>query len=68
MNEPLVVCIHRAVVGVKIPAADDEFPAGTPAEVSGWGVTDAGSAADVLQAVSVKSVSDAGNTGVGKIT
>ena len=61
------VSTHSPIVGVKLPAAADEFPAGTPSEVSGWGVTNAGSTADVLQAVSVNIDSDAGNTGV-KIT
>ena len=52
---------YSAVAGVKLPAAGDDFPAGTQAEVSGWGVTDAGSASDVLMAVTVKIDSDAGN-------
>ena len=49
---------------MQLPAAADEFPAGTPSEVSRWDVPDAGSAADVLQAVSVNVDSDEGNTGV----
>ena len=48
------------VAGVKVPDAADEFPAGTPAVVSGWGVTDSGSTSDVLMAVNVKIDSDAG--------
>jgi hypothetical protein len=50
-----------------LPEAGDEFPAGTSAEVSGWGVTDAGGASDVLMAVTVKIDSDAGKTTDAKI-
>jgi hypothetical protein len=50
-----------------LPEAGDEFPAGTSAEVSGWGVTDAGSTSDVLMAVTVKIDSDAGKTTDAKI-
>ena len=50
----------RAVAGVTLPKADSEFPAGSAAEVSGWGVTDAGDAADVLMLVAVHIDSDEG--------
>ena len=43
-----------------MPEAGDSFPAGTKAVVSGWGVTDAGGASDVLMAVDVLIDSDAG--------
>jgi hypothetical protein len=43
-----------------LPEAGDEFPAGTAAVVSGWGVTDAGGASDVLMAVDVHIDSDEG--------
>jgi len=57
LDEPLT--LGSEVKGVTLPAADDEFPAGTPATVSGWGVTDSGSTSDVLMAVDVKIDSDA---------
>jgi trypsin len=47
------------VAGVTLPEAGDDFPAGTAAVVSGWGVTDAGGASDVLMAVDVHIDSDA---------
>ena len=50
----------RAVAGVTLPKADSDFPAGSAAEVSGWGVTDAGDAADVLMLVAVHIDSDEG--------
>jgi hypothetical protein len=50
------------VSGVAIPEAGADFPAGTDSVVSGWGVTDAGGASDVLMAVKVFIDSDAGNT------
>ena len=50
----------RQVAGVTLPEAGDSFPAGTEAVVSGWGVTDAGGASDVLMAVDVHIDSDAG--------
>jgi hypothetical protein len=52
--------VHSEVQGVTLPDAGDDFPAGTPAVVSGWGVTDSGSTSDVLMAVDVKIDSDAG--------
>ena len=48
---------------VTLPAAGDDFRAGIFAEVSGWGVTNAGGAADVLSAVTVNINSDDGNIG-----
>jgi len=50
--------LNAEVAGVKLPAATDEFPAGTPSTVSGWGVIDSGSSPDVLYAVDVQIDSD----------
>ena len=51
----------RAVSGVTLPEADTEFPAGTAAEVSGWGVTQVGgSVSDVLRLAVVHIDSDEG--------
>jgi secreted trypsin-like serine protease len=57
VDSPLT--LGAEVTGVTLPKADDKFPAGTPATVSGWGVTDAGGASNVLMAVDVKIDSDA---------
>jgi len=50
--------INDAVSGVAIPEAGADFPDGTDAVVSGWGVTDAGGASDVLMLVAVLIDSD----------
>ena len=58
----IAIKYFRAVSGVTLPEADSEFPAGTTAEISGWGVTQSGSAyvSDVLRLATVHIDSDEG--------
>jgi hypothetical protein len=50
-----------AVSSVTLPEADDNFEAGNPAVISGWGSTTlAGSTSNVLMAADVEINSDAG--------
>ena len=46
---------------VTLPEVSDQFPGGSPARVSGWGITESGKPSDVLKAVDIKIVSDAGD-------
>lgn len=49
---------YSAAIGpIALPALNEDFPAGTPSIVSGWGTTSSGGLASQLQAVEVPIVS-----------